>query len=57
MQKEKHEEIAIFMYLIVLLSVVLINLFSKISIFDLAYLFVVVCCFFKVFLIVRDSKE
>lgn len=57
MQKKKHEEIAVFMYLFVLLFVVVINLFSSITFFDLAYLFVVVCCFFKFFLIFKNSRE
>ncbi|MGN1358371.1 MAG: hypothetical protein ACI4WU_03275 [Bacilli bacterium] len=54
---EKHEGIAVFMYLAVLLFVVVVNLIDNTSLFDLAYLFVVVCCVFKFFLIMKSEKE
>lgn len=57
MQMEKHEGIAVFMYLAVLLFVVVVNLIDNTSLFDLAYLFVVVCCVFKFFLIMKSEKE
>lgn len=57
MQKEKHFDTAVLMYFGFLLFIVLINLISKVSFIDLVYLFVVVCCVFKYFIIVRDSKR
>ncbi len=57
MQMEKHEVIAVFMYLAVLLFVVVVNLIDNTFLFDLAYLFVVVCCVFKFFLIMKREKE
>ena len=42
MQREKHEELAVFMYLMVLMAVVIVNMMGSISLFDLTYLFVVI---------------
>lgn len=57
MQREKHEELAVFMYLMVLMAVVIVNMMGNISLFDLTYLFVVICCVFKFFLIIKNKKE
>ena len=57
MQMKKHEVIAVFMYLAVLLFVVIVNLINNTHLFDIAYLFVVVCCVFKFFLIMKREKE
>lgn len=57
MQREKHEELAVFMYLMVLMAVVIVNMMGNISLFDLTYLFVVICCVFKFFLIIKSKKE
>ena len=57
MQREKHEELAVFMYLMVLMAVVIVNMMGSISLFDLKYLFVVICCVFKFFLIIKSKKE
>lgn len=53
MQKEKHEGIAVFMYLGVLLFITIINLFDfdKASFLDMVYLVVVLSCVLKLFLI------
>lgn len=55
MQKEKHEGIAVFMYLGVLLFITIINLFDfdKASFLDMIYLVVVLSCVLKLFLIKR----
>lgn len=57
MQREKHEELAVFMYLMVLMAVVIVNMMGSISLFDLTYLFVVICCVFRFFLIIKSKKE
>lgn len=57
MQREKHEELAVFMYLMILMMVVISNMIRSISLFDLTYLFVVICCVFKFFLIIKSKKE
>ena len=57
MQKEKHEELAVFMYLMILMMVVISNMIGSFSLFDLTYLFVVICCVFKFFLIIKSKKE
>ncbi len=57
MQREKHEELAVFMYLMVLMAIVIVNMMGSISLFDLTYLFVVICCVFKFFLIIKSKKE
>lgn len=56
MQEKKHEGLAVFMYFAVLLLIVIINLINNESLFDLIYLFVILCCVFKFFLIIRKEK-
>ena len=57
MQNEKHLDSAVLIYLFLLLSLVVINLISKINLFDLVYLVVVLCCVFKYFIIVYDNRK
>ena len=57
MQNEKHLDGAVLIYLFLLLSLVVINLISKINLFDLVYLAVVLSCVFKYFIIVYDNRK
>ena len=57
MQKGKHLDSAVLIYLFLLLGLVVINLISKINLFDLVYLVVVLCCVFKYFIIVHDDRK
>ena len=57
MQREKHEELAVFMYLMVLMAIVIVNMMGSISLFDLTYLFVVICCVFKFLMSIKSKKE
>ena len=56
MQKEKHEGIAVFMYLGVLLFITIINLFDfdKASFLDMIYLVVVLSCVLKFLFLYND---
>jgi len=56
MQKIKHEEVAVFMYLGILLFIVIINLINKVSLIDLVYLVVIVSSVFKIFIILKNDK-
>lgn len=57
MNREKHEELAVLMYLGALIIMVVMNMIESISLFDIAYLFVVVCCVLKFFLIIKKSRK
>ena len=50
MNREEHEELAVLMYLGALIVMVVMNLIKSASLFDMAYLFIVVCCVLKFFL-------
>ena len=53
----KHGEVAVLIYLFLLLFFVVINLINKMSYFDLGYLIVVLCCVLKYLLIIRDKRK
>ena len=57
MPREKHVETAVLLYFGLLLIMVVGNLLNKISLFDIVYLVVVLCCVLKYFIIVRDNKK
>ena len=57
MDTNKHGEVAVLIYLFLLLFFVVINLINKMSYFDLGYLIVVLCCVLKYLLIIRDKRK
>ena len=57
MNREKHEELAVLMYLGALIVMVVMNLVKSASLFDMAYLSIVVCCVLKFFLIIKKSRK
>lgn len=57
MNREKHEELAVLIYLGALIVMVVMNLIKSASLFDMAYLFIVVCCVLKFFLIIKKNRK
>ena len=57
MQREKHLDTAVLVYLFVILTFITINIINSVSICDLVYLVVVVCCVLKYFIIVHDCRK
>lgn len=53
MQKEKHAEVVILIYLCGLLLITLINIIEDGSYFDVLYLIVVLCCVLKFLIIMK----
>lgn len=56
MQRGKRLDVAVLWYLFSILVFVIFNLSEKVRVFDLLYLFVVLCCSFKYFMIVFNRK-
>lgn len=54
MQKERHAEIGILIYLCVLLFFTLINIIEDGSYLDVLYLIVVLCCVLKFLIIMKN---
>ena len=57
MQSEKHLNAAVLLYLFSLLILVVFNMIDEISIIDVGYLVVLLCCVLKFFLIMREERK
>lgn len=57
MDTEKHGDIAVLIYLMLLLAFVIYNIIKHVSCLDLIYLVVVVCCVLKFFIITYNKRK
>ncbi len=53
----KHGEVAVLIYLFLLLLFVIINLIDKINIFDLGYFIIVFCSVLKFLFVIRGKRK